>query len=232
MKTFGPEFLSSLSPRPHFARYLLTYAAFFIGATLARIKVRGKHHLPKSGPYVIAGNHFSDQDPLFFSYGIQKPINFIAASDQEVEWWFIWAPIIYGWIPVDRKNLSDGGVSYNLLSRPKNGAVYLSAIGKAPIVPIGIYGAERAWEGALKGVRSRVNINIGKPFGPYTLSGTKDDKDKKLHAIGDEMMCRIASLLPNNRQGPFSGHHKIKTYQRENGIVPSPQPFFKEMPEE
>ena len=60
----------------------------------------------------------------------------------------------------------------------------------------------------------------------------KDDKDKKLHAIGDEMMCRIASLLPNNRQGPFSGHHKIKTYQRENGIVPSPQPFFKEMPEE
>ena len=253
MKTFGPEFLSSLSPRPHFARYLLTYAAFFIGATLARIKVRGKHHLPKSGPYVIAGNHFSDQDPLFFSYGIQKPINFIAASDQEVEWWFIWAPIIYGWIPVDRTNLSpstikkslevlrrgrilaifpDGGVSYNLLSRPKNGAVYLSAIGKAPIVPIGIYGAERAWEGVLKGVRSRVNINIGKPFGPYTISGTKDDKDKKLNAIGDEMMCRIASLLPNNRQGPFSGHHKIKTYQRENGIVPSPQPFFKEMPEE
>ena len=61
---------------------------------------------------------------------------------------------------------------------------------------------------------------------------TLDDKDKKLHAIGDEIMCRIASLLPNNRQGPFSGHHKIKTYQRENGIVPSPQPFFKEMPEE
>ena len=253
MKTFGPEFLSSLSPRPHTIRYLLTYAALFIGASLARVKVRGKHHLPRSGPYIIASNHFSDQDPLFFSYGIQKPINFIAASDQEVEWWFIWAPIIYGWIPVDRKNLSpstikkslevlkqggvlgifpDGGVSYNLLSRPKNGAVYLSTIGKAPIVPIGIYGAERAWEGIFKGIRPSVCINIGKPFGPYRLSGNKEIKNKQLNAIGDEMMCRIAALLPKNRQGTFSKHQNIKKYQNQNGIEPKAQPFFREMPED
>ena len=162
MKKFGPEFLSSLSPKPHIIRYLLTYVALFLGSGIARVSVRGKYHLPKKGPYVIASNHFSDYDPLFFSYGIQKPINFIAASDQELDWWLVWAPIIYGWIPVDRQNLSpstikrslevlrrgellgifpDGGVSYNLLSQPKNGAVYLSTLGKAPIVPIGTMGA-------------------------------------------------------------------------------------------
>ena len=42
----------------------------------------------------------------FFTYAIQKPINFIAASDQEVDWWFMWAPIIYGWIPVDRERVA------------------------------------------------------------------------------------------------------------------------------
>ena len=102
---------------------------------MARIIIKGRHNLPQRGPYVVACNHFSDYDPLFFSYAIRKPINFIAASDQEVEWMFAWAPYIYGWIPVDRKKLSpstikrslsvlksgqilgifpDGGVSYNL----------------------------------------------------------------------------------------------------------------------
>ena len=126
----------------------------------------------------------------------------------------------------------DGGVSYNLLSRPKNGAVYLSTIGKAPIVPIGIYGAERAWEGIFKGIRPTVYINIGKPFGPYRLSGNKEVKNKQLNAIGDEMMCRIAALLPKNRQGIFSKHQNIKKYQNQNGIEPKAQPFFKETPED
>ena len=253
MRKFGPEFLSSLSPRPHILRYLLTYVALLLGSGIARVSVRGKYHLPKAGPYVIASNHFSDYDPLFFSYGIQKPINFIAASDQELDWWLVWAPIIYGWIPVDRKNLSpstikkslevlkrgevlgifpDGGVSYNLLSQPKNGAVYLSTLGKAPIVPIGIYGAERAWEGMFKGIRSSISINIGKPFGPFDIKGNKKDKVKALNAVGGEMMCRIAALLPPGRQGSFSGNVKIAKYQNENRILPNPQPYFKAIDDE
>ena len=253
MKKFGPEFLSSLSPKPHIIRYLLTYVALFLGSGIARVSVRGKYHLPKKGPYVIASNHFSDYDPLFFSYGIQKPINFIAASDQELDWWLVWAPIIYGWIPVDRQNLSpstikrslevlrrgellgifpDGGVSYNLLSQPKNGAVYLSTLGKAPIVPIGIYGAERAWEGMFKGIRSRICINIGKPFGPFNIKGNKGQKVKALNAVGNEMMCRIAALLPPGRQGPFSESAEVIKYQKENLIKPKPQPHFKALSEE
>ena len=77
-----------------------------MGSTLAKIKIRGRSNLPQKGPYVVACNHFSDYDPLFFSYAIRQPINFIAASDQEVDLVFAWAPYIYGWIPVDRKKLS------------------------------------------------------------------------------------------------------------------------------
>ncbi len=248
MKTFGPEFLGSLNPRPYFWRYLLTYVALFMGSILARIKIRGRHNLPKTGPFVVACNHFSDYDPVFFSYAIRKPISYIAASDQEIEWVFAWAPYIYGWIPVDRKNISpstiksalsvlkkkqilgifpDGGVSYNLLNEPKNGAVFLSTLGNAPIVPMSIYGAERAWEGVFKGIRSRVCINIGKPFGPYQLSKDRQKKKDQLKVIGNEMMCKIASLLPENRQGPYKGHPTIKTNQKRNKLIPDYHFYFK-----
>ena len=55
------------------------------------------------------------------------------------------------------------------LQKPRNGAVFLSTVGKAPIVPMSIYGAENAWEDLFRGVRSRVRINIGKPFGPFEI---------------------------------------------------------------
>jgi len=107
-----------------------------MGSTLSRIKIKGRHNLPKTGPIIISCNHFSDYDPLFISFAVRKPISFIAASDQEIDWIFAWAPYIYGWIPVDRKKLSpstikrslsvlkkgrvlcifpDGGVNYNIL---------------------------------------------------------------------------------------------------------------------
>ncbi len=240
-KSFGPEYLSQLSPRPQWWRYLLTYVSLFLGSVLSKTKIKGKWHVPLKGPFVVASNHFSNYDPSFFTYAIQKPINFIAASDQEVDWWLIWAPFLYGWIPVDRKKLApstikkalsvlksnqilgifpDGGVNNTILGTPKNGTVYLSTLGKAPIVPISIYGAETALEDIFKGVRPRVYINIGKPFGPFTITGSKEGKNKMLTEIGKDMMIRIAALLPRNKQGPYIGNSKIKRYQKENGFIP------------
>ena len=229
-------------------RYLLTYVAMFLGSTLAKIKIRGRRNLPQKGPYVVASNHFSDYDPLFFSYAIRRPINFIAASDQELKLALVWAPLAYGWIPVNRKKISpstikmslnvlknseilgifpDGGVSYNLLSEPKNGAVYLSTIGRAPIVPMSIYGAERALEGLFKGIRSKVCVNIGKPFGPYNFEGSKSEKNARVVKAGKDMMYRIASLLPSNRRGKYNDRKLLDKYQIQNNIIPDYQSYFK-----
>ncbi len=241
-KTFGPKHLARLTPRSFFLRYILTYASFFLCSTIAKTKVRGRWHLPRRGPYVVASNHFSNYDPPFFTYAIQKPINFIAASDQEVEWWLFWAPFLYGWIPVDRTRLApstikrsikalkqkeilgifpDGGVNDTILGNPKNGTVYLSTIGKAPIVPMAIYGAETAIEDVVKGIRPRVFVNIGKPFGPYKITGNKEKKDVLLQQIGRDMMVRIAALLPKEKQGPYFQNPEIKKRQTENGFKPN-----------
>ena len=85
-----------------------------------------------------------------------------------------------------------------------------------------IYGAEKAIENVLEGLRPRVTVNIGKPFGPFQIKGSKEKKDKAIQNIGTDMMIRIASLLPDSRQGPYFKNKKIKKYQSENGFTPSP----------
>ena len=82
----GPEVIKKVRPRPYWVRHKVGYFALLVGALLAKIKVKGRWHLPKKGPYIIACNHFSYVDPAFFKYAVQKPISFLAASDQEIEW--------------------------------------------------------------------------------------------------------------------------------------------------
>lgn len=238
----GPDYLKTFSPRPNWVRKKLGYVALLLGATISKIKVRGRWHLPKTGPYIVAANHFSYIDPPFFKYAIRKPINFLAASDQTIDWYFMWAPLLYGFIPTDRTNLApstikkaknalkqgeilgifpEGTSTSNALRPAKNGAVFLSTLEKAPIVPMAIYGAETAWDDLFKGVRPNVQINIGKPFGPFEISGNRREKTDQIETIGHELMCRIAALMPEEKHGVCKGDQRIPSFQRVNGIVPA-----------
>lgn len=237
----GPDYLKTLSPRPPWLRNKLGYIALLMGATIARIKVKGRWHLPKTGPYIVASNHFSYIDPPFFKYAIRKPINFLAASDQTIDWYFMWAPILYGFIPTNRSNLApstikkakralkngeilgifpEGTSTSDSLRKAKNGAVFFSTLENVPIVPMAIYGAETAWNDLFRGVRPRVKINIGKPFGPFDISGNRMEKSNQLESIGEELMSRIGALLPDDMHGVCDGDKRIPVFQKENGFVP------------
>ena len=211
----------------------------FLCSLGSKVKVYGRHHVPSDGPFVIVSNHFSYVDPPFVIHAVQKPINFLAASDQVIEPQFIWAPFLYGFIPTDRTNLAPStiknsvralkngeilgifpeGTSLSSVLRPaKNGAAFLSATAKTHLLPIGITGLENAWEMMFRGVRPSVNIRIGKPFGPFTLSKSKNDKERDLNEIGSEIMCRIAALLPENIHGAFKHNNTINDYRKKNGL--------------
>ena len=100
------------------------------------------------------------------------------------------------------------GVNDTILGNPKNGTVYLSTVGKAPIVPMSIYGAETAIEDIFNGVRPRVHVNIGKPFGPFKIRGTKEEKDKLFEECSkdkDLMDVVLIALLTGARQGEIIG---------------------------
>ena len=237
----GPETLKSFTPRPSWIRKKLGYPALFIGSTIAKITVRGRWHLPKKGPFIVAANHFSYIDPPFFKYAIRKPINFLGASDQNIDWYFMWAPILYGFIPIDRTNLApstikkakkalkkgeilgifpEGTSTSDSLRKAKNGAVFLSTVEKAQIVPMAIYGAETAWGDLFRGIRPRVNINIGKPFGPFEIKGNRENKSNQITKIGEELICRIGALLPDEKHGVCAGDKRISEFRKINNFSP------------
>ena len=237
----NPDYLKTLSPRPFWFRKILGFLALFFGSTIVKIKTSGKWNLPKTGPYILACNHFSYIDPPFSVYAAQKPISFLAASDEPIKWYFMWAPRLYGFIPIDRNVLApstikkakkalkkgeilgifpEGTSTSAHLRKPKNGVVFLSTVEKVPIVPMGIHGADTAWSDLFRGVRPRIYVNIGKQFGPFEIDGDKNEKIKKLDEIGKELICRIAALLPKNRHGTYAGDKQIKKHQKENGFHP------------
>ena len=211
----------------------------FLCSLGARVKILGRHHIPDKKPYIVVINHFSYIDPVFVIHALQKPISFLAASDQVIETQFIWAPFIYGFIPTDRSNLApstiknsiralkngeilgifpEGTSLSNVLRPAKNGAAFLSATGKTRLLPVGITGLENAWEMIFKGVRPSVNIRIGKPFGPFELSKSKNNKERDLNEVGAEIMCRIAALLPEDMHGSFENNKTINEHQKKNGL--------------
>ena len=211
----------------------------FLSSLGSRVKILGWHHIPDKKPYIVVINHFSYIDPVFVIHALQKPITFLAASDQVIETQFIWAPFIYGFIPTDRSNLApstiknsiralkngeilgifpEGTSLSNVLRPAKNGAAFLSASGKTRLLPVGITGLENAWEMMFRGLRPSVNIRIGKPFGPFALSKSKNDKERDLNKIGAEIMCRIAALLPEDMHGSFKNNKTINGYQKKNGL--------------
>lgn len=211
----------------------------FLCSLGARVKILGRHHIPDKKPYIVVINHFSYIDPVFVIHALQKPITFLAASDQVIETQFIWAPFIYGFIPTDRSNLApstiknsiralkngeilgifpEGTSLSNVLRPAKNGAAFLSATGKTRLLPVGITGLENAWEMIFKGVRPSVNIRIGKPFGPFELSKSKNNKERDLNEVGAEIMCRIAALLPEDMHGSFENNKTINEHQKKNGL--------------
>lgn len=229
--------LERYRPRPRWIRYLDAYLALFLGTLLLKVKVIGRRHLLRKEPFIVAINHFSRIDPALIIYALRRPIDFLAASDQAIEWFLIWAPWLYGFIPTNRlkpapstikaaiRVLKSGGIlgifpegtsTDSVLRRAKNGVVYFSTVTAARILPVSVIGLEDVWIHWLRGVRPRVTIRFGKPCGPFTLPRGREARETALSRIGDEVMGRIAALLPEEYRGAFAHHQHLEAYRKEN----------------
>tara|TARA_B100001245_G_C22891741_1_gene429602 strand:+ start:2679 stop:3401 length:723 start_codon:yes stop_codon:yes gene_type:complete len=229
----------SIKPRPYWVQYLSAYIVFLLGICIGKIRVQGRWNIPKEDPIVLASNHFAYFDPFLLVYAVHRPIDFIMQKELGIQPFFLFAPMIYGAILTDRNKVGpsmvkqsmrtikngkilgifpEGGITSPVLTEAKPGAIYLASLAKVKILPVSVRGASNAWENIFRGVRSRIRINIGKPFGPVDIKGSKEEKLKKLETTSGELMCRIAALLPAEKHGEFSGDLRIAVYQKENGF--------------
>lgn len=226
--------LNTYSVRPKIVRYLLGYFVLFLGSTLAKIKVSGGENVPKKGPFIVVCNHFNRLDAPFVIFAIKKPINFLMATDQMIETQIMWAPWLYGFIPTNRQNIvpstikkaigaikknevvgifPEGAATEQILRPAKDGAAYLATTMSVQILPMSIIGMDNIWANWLQGIRPKLKITIGKPFLPLSIPTDRINRNVVIKATGEEIMCRIAALLPEEYHGIYINDERIMKYR-------------------
>jgi len=200
-------------------------------ALLTTRDVEGLEHIPSRGPYILASNHLSYLDaPLLYGYfGDENVSGWTAAKYQRHP---LFAPILHmgrgifirrG--EVDRDAITAAvawlrqgnvfGISpegtrskTGALINAKTGIAYLTDQTEAPIVPIAVTGTETMIKDLLCLRRPRLTVRVGEPFRLPHLQESERSED--LRRQTDEVMCRIAALLPPKYRGVYAEHPRLK----------------------
>jgi len=207
---------------------------------IARIRVTGMENVPTSGGYVVASNHVGRLDAPLVYYLLNRPdVTLLVAEKYQNVAFFRWAVRQLDSIFIDRFNpdihalrfaltrLKAGGVLVlapegtrskdGKLNEARSGTSYLATKVGAPIIPVGVTGTEdRIVVSRLKRFRRLdVSICIGEPFTLPRLP--VGDREAALERYTDEIMCRIAALLPDDHRGYYRTHPRLIELLGETG---------------
>jgi 1-acyl-sn-glycerol-3-phosphate acyltransferase len=204
--------------------------AYWIARTLikliirltCRLEIHGLERLPKTGAFAVASNHLGRLDPLLVYYLLDRRdiIMLVAEKYREnaLARWFVRQldGIFVDRFEADfravRQALTACGLvvvlgctrSPTALIEGHHGISYLAAKSGVPIYPVGITGTQdRAVLANFKRLRrARVVGVVGEPF---TLPGiSRQAREETLTAYTDEIMCRIAVLIPPEYRGIYA----------------------------
>jgi 1-acyl-sn-glycerol-3-phosphate acyltransferase len=85
------------------------------------------------------------------------------------------------------------------LQEGQGGAVRLAARCGCPIVPIAVWGTEAGLPGVC--LRKPIRVSIGEPY--YVLGETAKISQQRMNVLTDELMLRLAALLPESYRGVY-----------------------------
>ena len=201
--------------------------------SIARIEKRGKENVPLTGGMILASNHIGILDIIMVYYGIERTDLFIPVAEKwEKIGWIRWLGRQLNFLFVDRYNpdlkamrkmialMEEGNCLViapegtrsrtGALIEGKPGVAYLAARSGFPVIPIAITGTEDKVirENVKRLRRSNITLTGGKPFVIPPLP--KKNRDEALQKYTDEIMCRIAAILPERYRGEYAEHPKLR----------------------
>ena len=206
-------------------------------ALLTRRVVLGMENLPPSGPYILVLNHLSFFD-LPFVFGLIGGENVTGWAAEKYQRHPFFGPILKmaGGIFIERGQVDRHAIAQavawlqsgnifgmapegtrsmtHALARGKTGAVYLAHEAQVPLVPTGLYGTEQAWSCWRRFRRPTFTMHIGQPFRLPDLSPSS--RQARLRADTDEVMCRIAALIPAQYHGYYADHPRLQALLQDH----------------
>jgi 1-acyl-sn-glycerol-3-phosphate acyltransferase len=194
---------------------------------LAKVEITGYENLPQKGGFVIAVNHLGFLDAPMAYYGLDDWNLFIPVAEKWEENPFLrWLGKPLNFIFINRfkpdpkamreimKRMEDGQTLViapegtrardEKMAQGKPGVAYLASKMNWQIVPVAISGTEdRILLGNLKRLRrTQIRLTAGKSFRlpPFP----KEKREETLQEYTDEIMCRIAVMLPEKNRGFYA----------------------------
>lgn len=204
---------------------------------LSEVAIEGQENIPESGPCIVAANHIHVFD---------VPLGYIAFRGENVTGWAaekysehpFFGPIVrFGGGTFIRRGQVDRGALQSALDalemgkifglspegtrskdgdlqRGKTGVAFLADQAGVPVIPLAILDTDRAIRKLLRLRRPKLTVRIGKSIILPPLD--EDDRAASLRRNTDEVMCRIAALLPPERRGYYADHPRLKELLHEN----------------
>lgn len=221
MPTTTPPPTSDLQlPTSHLSPRFSSALARLLARLLLRVTVRGVEHMPRTGPLLVTMNHLGGADPVLCLAYLPRPL--VIAGKSEILGWPVLGVIAraYGMVPLhrgepDRATLKlligrlAGGAALLIapegresrtgaLEAGKTGPAFLAQHAGAAILPVAITGT--AWAAVLPAWkrlrRPAVTVTIGPAY--HLPPGLPR------RAAADEIMRRLAALLPPAYQGVYA----------------------------
>jgi 1-acyl-sn-glycerol-3-phosphate acyltransferase len=216
--------------RLKFTRFLIR----FLLRLLARVEIRDRENIPSEKTFIIAANHIGLVDAFLPFYAINNT-NLVLLVGEKWEKLAImrWLGRNLNFIFVDRFNpdlkairevinrlkrgealvITPEGTRSKVgtLLEGKPGVSYLAAKLGYKILPVAISGSfDSDFFGQLKRLhRPHVVVTIGKTFHLPPLPSDRVQRDEALKSDTEEIMCRIASLLPPEQYGFYTNHPRL-----------------------
>lgn len=96
------------------------------------------------------------------------------------------------------------------LQEGKLGVAFLASKSGFPVVPVAVAGTEDRLilENLKRFRRSKIVVNVGKPFKIEIPKGK--GREQAMRDATDEIMCRIAVMLPEKYRGFYADHPRLK----------------------
>jgi 1-acyl-sn-glycerol-3-phosphate acyltransferase len=204
-------------------------AAVVLGLT--RTTFEGTEYLPKQGGVLVATNHVSRLDTLLlFLNPARDDITALVADKYQKNPFFKWVMNTGGIIWLDRENADFGavraavaalkrGVSMGIapegtrspvaqLQTGKQGIVLVALKSGVPIVPVAIMGTQDVFVKMFTLRFPKITVRFGPAFTLPPLE--RENRDVQMQRNIDEIMCRVAALLPPANRGVYTDHPRLK----------------------